>query len=356
MLKVLIADDDYRICSCLRNVIEWADLGYELIGEAHNGLEIISFAKEQHIDVLLTDVKMPYMDGLEVCKYFQTHSKKTDIILLSAYEEFDIVREAINYNVCEYVLKPLTAEKLGSVSKILASIFERYEHERYASYLLIDSKFKEQMWDNLKQENLNYFRDIFVELDSEYSDELMVVKAIYVRMIGIFYEYMTYIGFPMKQIEKYRQANMERLECLESVAEMTIQMKQIFTDVLQFSPDSSENHIASIVEKIKAFIHDNYKDAMLSRASIAEHMSLHPGYVSRVFGEYMNIGIAQYIMQVRMEFAVDRLLSTNNTVGTIAEFVGFSDSRYFSKNFKRMYGMTPGEYRRRYQHIDNRGQ
>ncbi len=354
MLKVLIADDDYCICSCLRNVIEWADLGYELIGEAHNGLEILSFAKENHIDVLITDVKMPYMDGLEACKYFQTHSKKTDIILLSAYEEFDIVREAINYNVCKYVLKPLTTEKLASVSKILAGIFELHEHEQYASYLLIDSGFKEQMWENLKKENLNYFQDIFTELNTEYSDEIMVVKAIYFRMIGILYEYLVHIGFPKKQIEKYRHSNTEQLEMLNSVSEMTTLIKQLFEDILQFSPESAESHIAHIVEQIKAYIYDNYKDVMLSRTSIAEHISLHPGYVSRIFGEYMNMGIAQYIMNVRMEFAVELLRTTTESVGTIAEQVGFSNSRYFSKNFKQIYGMTPGEYRKRYHYVENK--
>lgn len=126
MYRVIIVDDEPLIRNGLRNTIEWDELSLEISGEASNGTEALKLIKEVKPQIIITDIKMPVMDGLELIKRIHSLNSKIRIIVLSGYSDYQFLKEAIKYNVESYLLKPIDNDELIS---ILKSTVENIESE-----------------------------------------------------------------------------------------------------------------------------------------------------------------------------------------------------------------------------------
>ncbi|MCD9026099.1 response regulator transcription factor [Cohnella silvisoli] len=113
MLKALIVDDEYLVRTGIRETIDWAEYGVEIVGEASNGLEGLDLALLHRPDVIMTDVRMPYMNGLEFIEKIREHNLHCGIIVLSGYDEFQYAQEAIRHGASTYLLKPVNIEELA---------------------------------------------------------------------------------------------------------------------------------------------------------------------------------------------------------------------------------------------------
>ena len=105
MLKILIADDEPLVRAGIKSVIPWQQHGFEVIGEAENGLEAYNKIIALKPDILITDIKMPQMDGIELLKTIKKDKIHIQSIILSCFDEFDMVREAMKYGAKDYILK-----------------------------------------------------------------------------------------------------------------------------------------------------------------------------------------------------------------------------------------------------------
>lgn len=127
MYKVLLVDDEILVREAISAKIEWNKLGFELAKDCENGKDAIEFIKENPVDVVLTDICMPYIDGMGLSKYVYENFPQTTIIIFSGYSDFDYAKQAIQYKVAEYILKPVTAKEL---SEVLTRIREKLDSER----------------------------------------------------------------------------------------------------------------------------------------------------------------------------------------------------------------------------------
>jgi two-component system response regulator YesN len=120
--KVLLVDDEAHITRNLEKVIPWEMLGLTVAGTAKNGVEALGLMEQQSIDLLLCDIRMPVMDGLELVRHIREKGMPCDIIMLSGYQDFAYTRSAIQFGVNDYVLKPIPYDELtGVIARVMSS-------------------------------------------------------------------------------------------------------------------------------------------------------------------------------------------------------------------------------------------
>lgn len=105
MTKVLIVDDEVLVRVGIKSSIAWQEYGFELVGEASNGIDALEIIREQNPDILITDIKMPKMDDIELLKELEKAGSPIQSVVLSFYNEFEYVREAMKHGAKDYILK-----------------------------------------------------------------------------------------------------------------------------------------------------------------------------------------------------------------------------------------------------------
>lgn len=124
--SVLLVDDEEDVVEAIVQKIDWEGLGYSLAGYAKNGLEALEIAEEKQIDVVLTDIKMPYMDGLTLSHRLKELYPSIKIIIFSGFDEFEYAKEAIRLEAEEYMLKPVDA---GELSRVFQKVHDALDQE-----------------------------------------------------------------------------------------------------------------------------------------------------------------------------------------------------------------------------------
>ena len=134
MLKVFLAEDEYVIRRGIKNNIDWTANGYEFCGEAGDGELAFSLVMELKPDILITGIRMPFMDGLELSRRVKEELPDTEIIILSGYEEFEYAKESIRIGVAQYLTKPISGDALRKeLEGIKTRIISKRENEAASS-------------------------------------------------------------------------------------------------------------------------------------------------------------------------------------------------------------------------------
>lgn len=135
MMKVFLVDDEIAIRENLRNSFPWEEKGYQLVGEAPDGEMALPMLRDLNADILLTDIRMPFMDGMKLCEEVQRTMPWMERIILSGYDDFAYAQKAISLGVREYLLKPVTSGELeAALDRVRRQIEEkRKERENLAA-------------------------------------------------------------------------------------------------------------------------------------------------------------------------------------------------------------------------------
>lgn len=130
LYRVLLVDDEEDIRVGISRKMDWAGLGFALVGEAENGKDALELAESLRPDVVLTDIKMPFMDGLELCRILTMRLPASKFVVFSGFDDFEYAKQAIQMNVSEYILKPINAQELSAVLMRLREQLDRERTER----------------------------------------------------------------------------------------------------------------------------------------------------------------------------------------------------------------------------------
>ncbi len=126
MLKVLIADDEKKVCQLIANLIDWESLGFEIVGVVNDGISAYKFIQENTVNLMITDIRMPGCDGMELIQKAKVLYPNLHIVIISGYSQFDYAQNAIRYGVEDYLLKPIRKKDLMAT---LQKILDRYKEE-----------------------------------------------------------------------------------------------------------------------------------------------------------------------------------------------------------------------------------
>lgn len=237
MYKLLIADDEWLQREALKIILKKCEIELDIVAEASNGKEALDMFEKTNPDILLLDIKMPLMDGITLSEIIKSKHPKKRIIILTAYEEYDLIRKALIVGVNDYVLKPIKDEELLKV-------------------------LKNQM-DFLDGNNNN---------------------------------------------------------------------KKITNKTLK---------------PILEYIEKNYKeDISLEKAASICNLSIY--YFSKLFKKHMGMNFVTYVSKCKMNHAKEMLKDTDMSIVNIALELGYYDSAYFTKVFKKIENITPTQYRKKF--------
>lgn len=151
-IKIFLVEDEIVIRNGIKNSIEWGKEGYEFVGEASDGELAYPMILKEKPDILITDIRMPFMDGLELSRLVKQELPDIRILILSGYDEFDYAKEAIRLGVTEYLLKPVSAFKLLESLKGVSQLIRQEKEEKE-----LLKRYAKDMQESTEREKLKFF-------------------------------------------------------------------------------------------------------------------------------------------------------------------------------------------------------
>lgn len=406
MIRVYLVEDESVIRQGIVRSISWEEEGFCLVGNAGDGEMALPEILEQRPDILITDIRMPFMDGLELSRRVKKELPHIKILILSGFNEFDYAKQAIDLGVTEYLLKPVTARQLlDALHKAADAIREEQatkELVRHLSHRMQgpekDEKTETQSREsrpvktdgtdagiinsdavNSGSENssdqpridvgevdpkgagqtalLDFFAsgdidgiDAFIE---EYLSALgrNNLKSLFFRqyVISDIYfagnKYLVQLNIDKDQREKILGPIEEAGKHFAGSMDSGMEyLRQFFARILNCRDQSGAGRISPQIMKAAAFIREHSsEDISLNQVALVADMS--PTHFSTVFAREIGEGFSEYLTDRRMEDARQKLSGTSMKITDIAEAVGYRDPHYFSSIFKKTQHMTPKEYR-----------
>ena len=214
MLKIFLAEDEVVVRETIKRMIPWEELGFELVGEAADGEMALPLLIRQQPDLLITDIKMPFMDGLTLARLAKKEIPRLKVVILSGYDDFNYAKQAIGIGVEDYLLKPITKNAL---SERLSEIRSRYEHEK------TQKEYYEKFQREMQAYEKNSSRDFFEALVGGSMDMMEVYKRAEKLGLDIVAEAYNVLIFTMNcdedfsgQRDEYSSWEAESLELLEN--------------------------------------------------------------------------------------------------------------------------------------------
>ncbi len=354
-LKVLIVDDDINVIKCFKTLIDLKKYGYNEIFSAYNGEEAFEIAMREKVDLVITDLKMPVMDGVELCRKLREEKLKTEVILLSAYQDFAAARESVELKIYDYILKPIVPE---SISRLEADI-EKISYKAnivHWSDCFINSGYDQEVITAFKTGSVAYFETIFDNLDvlCEVEDNTHRAQLSCLKLVDIICAFLRDMKFAEVAVTSSFEKMCQRVRELDLKGSTTY-LREKIADILslttKFSAEVPKKD--DIVDEIKKFIKNNVKEQKLDMEYISKAFNYSPDYINRIFKKNEGIGIYKYVIKCKMNEARRLVLETDMSVAEIAESLGYSSSSYFTNLFKTEYGYTPSAYRNMNQRIRN---
>lgn len=358
MNRILIVDDERLIRSSLTKLIEDIDDLHVVSGTASNGVEALEWMDEHYVDMCITDVRMPRMDGLELIQEINKRYPWMSCIVVSSYDEFDYIRQSIRLGAVDYVLKPVNRQTLHEA---IARSYHKTSDSRfdYVSSLLLKNlphnrelleRWVEQVRTVQYETMPLVIVDTLEKLESWVGKELHYLNPLAMAWLGLVSEELKKekleikleegidLGLGDKAIPLSKLRSYFRLCAVRRLEEGA----NLLFDVRRASKYPSRK----LIDDVKLYIEEHYAEK-LSLQELADVSMVSRNYISILFKKTTGTTIWNYLVKVRMLKARELLLNTCMKVYEISNEVGYENSVHFSQLFKEHYGLSPAEYKKR---------
>jgi two-component system response regulator YesN len=368
MYKVLIIDDEPWARKVIKKLGHWERLDLEVIDEASDGEEGLEKIKVQRPHIVITDMRMPGLDGGALLKSVNDYNDDIQIIAMSGYNDFIYLKQAIKSGAVDYLLKPVKPEELNDA---LVKSIERLDKNRkdrlsgFGTLHLFEDR-------EIIKGYLEYRQHVYEGLNGLKSDqtEKHIAELCAFLKVSIPHpslEMITKIGHDLIQMlqvyvvksesDYYEQWKMSYLESIEAMREV-----RDFEDMFAILRTLYVASITTII-KIKkgkkhldtSAVHEymtyNYCDT-ISLESVAAQFFVTKEHLSRAYKASYDTTINEALIILRMDRASALIIEQQLAIKDVALMVGYNDLAYFYRVFKKHFGVAPGEYRDM-KHINN---
>lgn len=347
--KAVIIDDEPWTRRVIRALAHWEQLGIELAAEACDGAAGLELIAGTRPDIVLTDVKMPRMSGLELVGTLRERGDNTAVIIISGYDDYDFVRAALQYDVFDYLLKPIDEkelnERLSECVRRLAcarstgasalrgelpdkpwlNSFRQQQREIYAALCANNQKLLKSKFQQLKK----------LSADAQQSEQIYM----YYALAGGLQKYLAEYGVSGEQAFGPHGLSYSFEHSAEHMLGYMCEMHLAAAEAVKRAV-SRRGRID--IEAVKRYVLENY-DKGVSLESASEVFFVSREYLSRCFKAETGQGFADYVCACRMQRAKQLILEYGVPLKQVGALLGYLDPAHFYKAFKKYYGITPGE-------------
>ena len=375
MYKVLFAEDELLVRLGLQNSIPWSKYEMEVAALADNGMEAYRLFEEIHPDILITDLRMEGMDGLELVKRVREIDKECAIVVISCLNDFETLRKLIPYNINAYVLKASisidevcnvleqTKEYLISIGRTAKKVIPDLEkpEDIISKYLLGDTVisleddfeiFEHLLLFSLEEENKDKINklamDFIYELVNRQIPGEMLVP-LKDKEFCVFYR-----STEKKTDERIKRINNSigdflgvRFKITHSSRRKAENLKDWFDRayVQQYEINIDENSGKALIQKSIEYMQEHFRES-LTLTDISRTIGLSVSYFSYLFKQETGKNYIEYLNEIRLLATMKDLMNTDEKVVVVAQKNGFQNLEYFSRYFKKQTGESPARWRK----------
>ncbi|GGG12015.1 hypothetical protein GCM10010912_65550 [Paenibacillus albidus] len=339
MFRILIVDDEPMIRIGLAKMIEQAGLFECQIKHAEHGEEALSLVKSFSPHFLFTDIRMPVMDGMELCRKLSELKSHVRIVVISGYSDFEYARSCMEYGVKSYLLKPVGRQELGDVLRKLltaespsVSLVPVMELNDWAARL------ERSIWE-LRYTDVEEQMEAWRCHYSSYALKPEQVPELLRMLFGL-------IVAKLNEHDGEAFHNVSDINLHDTSEAGFKSFEQSIQSLMLTLKERRSSKRKNPVDEAKAFIEQNLTRE-ISLEEVAEKLGLNASYFSQLFKQATRETFVQYRIRRKMELAKRMLEQPKYRITDISYEVGYADHPHFTKTFKKVTGYTPSEYRNR---------
>lgn len=344
MASMMIVDD-YEIfrkqLKDLKCFKEHQDI--HLLGEADNGADALRLLRKQPIDILLTDIKMPKLNGLELLEYVKQENLCKCVILLSEYADFEYARKGLVLGAFDYIIKPV---KSNSLSKVLGRAKQFLEDEEMKQHefnaecrILIESIIKSSS--NFETQVKELIEKCFKSVEDDIvKGVVLLIDSLNEVVQGVTETYQ-WISMLVTAPEELCTRMLQADDKYMASALFENYMMELYVTVYNYYPENMSALSMKVADYILSHPYDR-----LTLMDTAEVCYVSHTYLSHRFKLDMGKSFVDYIVLLKMQIIKKMLTETEMSFLEIAEKLGYDDYKYMGRLFKKTYGFTLSDYRR----------
>ncbi|PZE22581.1 response regulator [Paenibacillus xerothermodurans] len=339
MYRIMIADDEPMIRKGLQKLIQQSGQPIASLRLAENGIDALNQIRESCPDFLFTDIRMPKMDGLELCRHTAELDPDIQIVVVSGYNDFEYAQRCLSYGVKEYLLKPISKKTVEAALEKLVYLHSKHTSPAFVSVHRLEEWVGEAeaaIWSLNHETLVKVVQQARVEISShrlrlhqliDLLDEFTVLlfKRLHSRDIFLFTE----------------RAPLHAADDEDSAWSQFQARLVLFFDELRMK---RRGKLKDPVEEAKLYIEAHLAEEV-SLEDVAERIGLNASYFSQLFKQSTRETFVQYRTRRRMEKAKKLLAQPHYRITDISGEVGYADHPHFTKTFKKYAGCLPSEYR-----------
>ena len=357
---MLIVDDDYIAIEGLKDLIDWAALGIQIVGEAEDGVEGLQKARAAGPDIVLTDVVMPGMDGIQLAEALRKEMPSIKILIISGHQDVHYLKSAMKLEAADYILKPFKLEELQeSMLKIVGKLerekLERLLHEEVhhdfskgipVMALPEVQQAKEQILGLIgtghSDELEKAIRLLFAILRNRHMNSTLFLTALCTELMASASRRLaiqTEVNGIEDLVNTFQQFGVQKNK--NQLEEFVIRNLLQIETILQ---DSRAGKALRIVRETEEIIKQRFAQNVTIQ-QLAEEVFISSSHLQTLFKKETGLTINDYITVFRIEKAKKLLKDPAMKVYEVANAVGYQDPNYFTRIFRKLVGASPVDYR-----------
>ncbi|MBP1990500.1 response regulator [Paenibacillus eucommiae] len=360
MLNVLVVDDDHLVRTGFITIMPWSRHGLRVVGDVNNGEKALAFLRDNPVDLLITDLSMPVMSGIELMRQARRLLPRLRMVVLTFHHEFEYAQEAIRLGALDYITKvELEEDRMDEVlQRIVLRIAEDEQTSGAGSGPAADDFYEDPAalaaspWKGpveTGKKELQTLKEKWCSFDWMVDDERfalllgeMLERRLTPERVEMLFEAaVSQWERILPELQPYME--MEGLHTWQQWTEWLKRLRLMVSESTQTLPYSSE--VVNCIMKAQAHIRDHLEEE-LQMPQIARMVGMSRSYFSRCFHDISGFTFNDYIRDLRIGRAKALLVQTDKSVGWIAAQSGYPNVKYFSKVFRGATGLLPSLYRK----------